>query len=74
MYHNTCYKIATRTIQEQQPEHPEKTHRSLCFEKIQWFVKEEIMQKGHINSVHELSDSYKRLHKEEGLQNSWVWK
>ena len=69
MYHNTCYKIAIRPIQEQQPEDSEKTCRSLLFEKIQRFVKEEIIQKGHIYRVNELIDLYKRLQEEEGLEN-----
>ena len=58
-----------RPIREQEPEDPEKTHRSLCFEKIQWFVKEGIIQNGHIYRVNEFSDLYKRLQEEGGLEN-----
>ena len=68
MYLNTCYKAASRPIREQQPEDLEKTRRSLCFEKIQWFVKQEIIQKGHIYRVNELSDMYKRLQEKEGSE------
>ena len=63
MYHNTCYKIVTRPIREQQTEDREKARRSLCFEKIQQFFKKEIIQKGHI-----YRDLYRCLPEEEGLE------
>ena len=68
MYHNTCYNIVTRPIREQQPENPEKTRRFLCFEKMQRFFKEGIIQKGHIYHVNEIRELYKRLQEKEGLE------
>ena len=50
--------VLITSIYNTTPEDPEKTRRSLCFEQI------------HIYRVNELSDLYKRLQEEEGLERS----
>ena len=41
---------------------------AVCYGGNWQFVKEEIIQKGHIYRINELSDLYKRLQEEEGLE------
>ena len=41
---------------------------AVCYGGNWQFVKEELIQKGHIYRINELSDLYKRLQEEEGLE------
>ena len=68
LYHDTCYKNATRPIREQKPADPETTSRTLCFENILRFVQEEIIEKGHIYRVKEISELYTHFQEEENLE------